>query len=158
MTDADTTSSGSSQLQGDVLCIALSPTLDVSSETERVVPMRKTRTSQQQWAPGRGAVNVARVIQRLGGHPDLLYCSGGPVGKIFDECLSEFSFPRIRIAIDGETRIAFMVAVEYSSGVSIHSGEPAAGPADSGIDSRNCRELSGPVYHCQWKSAYRKTC
>lgn len=110
MTDSDKTSSDSSQLQGDVLCIALSPTLDVSSETERVVPMRKTRTSQQQWAPGGGAVNVARVIQRLGGHPDLLYCSGGQVGKIFDECLARFNIPRVRVGIDGETRIAFMVA------------------------------------------------
>ncbi|GAA3958434.1 1-phosphofructokinase family hexose kinase [Allohahella marinimesophila] len=98
----------------EILCIALNPTIDISCTAERVQPTHKIRTSSQVRSPGGGGVNVARVISRLGGEAELLYCSGGATGKLLDDSLQDLPFDLLPVQIDEPTRIAFMVAEQQS--------------------------------------------
>lgn len=98
----------------DILCIALNPTIDVSCSAERVQPTHKVRTSSQTRSPGGGGVNVARVIARLGGKAELLYCSGGATGRLLDESLQDAPFGLLPVPIAESTRIAFMVSERLS--------------------------------------------
>ena len=92
-----------------ILSIALNPTIDMSSEAERVVPTRKIRTSNVKHHPGGGGVNVARVIDSLGGAVDLLFMSGGATGGLLEECLSRTAIGCYKVHIEQSTRLAYMI-------------------------------------------------
>ena len=49
-----------------VRTLTLNPSIDVSSDTERVEPTVKLRTVNERMDPGGGGINVARVLQRFG--------------------------------------------------------------------------------------------
>lgn len=51
----------------EIVTITLNPAVDVATSIERVVDTRKLRCSPARRDPGGGGINVARVIQRLGG-------------------------------------------------------------------------------------------
>jgi 6-phosphofructokinase 2 len=98
-----------------ILCIALNPTIDVSSDVARLMPTRKMRTHNQRQEAGGGGVNVARMIAELGGAPRLLVLSGGATGAVLEDALN-----RLPIAVDvvrtqALTRIAFIVHEEQTN-------------------------------------------
>lgn len=97
-----------------VLCVALNPTVDVSCDATRVRPTHKIRTCNQRHHPGGGGVNVARVIAEFGGHPDLVYLSGGATGALLDDLLDGSAIERHKIATKAPVRMAFMVYEEES--------------------------------------------
>jgi 6-phosphofructokinase 2 len=92
-----------------IVTLSLNPAIDVSSETDRVVPIHKIRTSNEEYEPGGGGVNVARVIVELGGNATLICPAGGFPGKMLDELLGVVPLPRRIVPIKGETRISFTV-------------------------------------------------
>lgn len=92
-----------------ILTVTLNPTVDISSDAELVRPTFKIRTTNQKHHPGGGGVNVARVINELGGSAEALYLSGGAVGALLDECIAGTSLKAHRVQTDGATRIAYMV-------------------------------------------------
>ncbi len=111
-----------------VLTLTLSPTIDVSGEAEAVRPVRKVRTKQIRFDPGGGGINVARVVTLLGGDAEALYLGGGEVGMILDRLLTEKGIRTHRIAVDGQTRLGFIVH-EQSTGLEyrfVPEGSPVA--------------------------------
>lgn len=92
-----------------IVTLSLNPAIDVSSETDRVVPTHKIRTSNEEYEPGGGGVNVARVVVELGGKATLICPAGGFPGKMLDELLGVIPIPRTIVPIAGDTRISFTV-------------------------------------------------
>jgi len=95
-----------------ILSIALNPTIDISCDAERVEPIHKIRTRNQQQYAGGGGTNVARVIAELGGAPDLLYLAGGASGRLFSHFMEACSIRCHRFDIGADIRIALMVHEE----------------------------------------------
>lgn len=64
-----------------ILTLTVNPALDISTSTEQVSSGHKLRCGASRLDPGGGGINVARVIQRLGGQTLAVYTAGGPTGK-----------------------------------------------------------------------------
>ena len=92
-----------------IVTLSLNPTIDVTSETDLVQPTHKIRTSNEEYEPGGGGVNVARVIIELGGEATLICPAGGFPGDMLDELLGAIPVRRRIVPIAGNTRITFTV-------------------------------------------------
>lgn len=93
-------------------CIAtltLNPAIDGACEADKVRPTHKIRTSNEHYDPGGGGINVARVIQRLGGDPVAIYLAGGMTGDVLDSLLDRDGLPRQRLPIQDQTRVSLAV-------------------------------------------------
>jgi len=100
---------------GPVLTFTLNPTVDLFSEVEAVRPIRKIRTSCDLADPGGGGINVARVVNMLGGKAEAVFLGGGPTGQWLDALLEAEGVPRRMLPIAGDTRVSFSVN-EHASG------------------------------------------
>ncbi len=78
-------------------------------------PSHKLRCSHAERFPGGGGINVARVVQRLGGDCLAFYLAGGVVGDRLQQLLQAEKVPSHRLEIDDETRESFSV-LETSTG------------------------------------------
>jgi 6-phosphofructokinase 2 len=92
-----------------ILCLALNPAIDISSDAEVVRHTHKTRTSNQQQFPGGGGVNVARVIATLGGSCDLMFLSGGATGELLEAMLKPLPVALQPFPMHDPVRVAFAV-------------------------------------------------
>ena len=92
-----------------VLCLTMNPSVDVSTHTGRVVPADKLRCGPARRDAGGGGLNVARVVQRLGGHSSALFPAGGPAGDWLVNHLQAAGLPVRRIPLSGDTRENFTV-------------------------------------------------
>jgi len=63
-----------------ILCVCLSPTVDVTYHVDHLHPSGTTRVSTMTERPGGKAVNVARVLHRLGEPTHLVAPAGGGTG------------------------------------------------------------------------------
>ena len=95
-----------------ILCIGLNPTVDISCTAESVGPIHKVRTWNEKYDPGGGAINVARVIDVLGGEPVLAYLSGGTTGLMLETLLKNYGFAQHCFKMGGPVRVAYMVHEE----------------------------------------------
>jgi 6-phosphofructokinase 2 len=98
-----------------IITLTLNPTIDGSASADVIQPLRKIRTTDERYHAGGGGINVARVINELGGKARALYLAGGATGAILDDLLGSTGIDTQRIAIKGYTRIAHTV-FERSSG------------------------------------------
>ena len=98
-----------------IVTLTLNPTIDGSATADTIAPIRKIRTSDERYHPGGGGINVARVVQELGGDALALYLGGGATGAILDDLLASAGVNCRRIPIAGYTRIAHTV-FERSTG------------------------------------------
>lgn len=87
-----------------IVTLTLSPTIDVSSHVDRVVPERKLRCAEPLAQPGGGGVNVARVLARFGADPLAIFTAGGHTGQLLIELLERDGISTQPIAIAGTTR------------------------------------------------------
>jgi 6-phosphofructokinase 2 len=92
-----------------IVTLTLNPAVDGSAEAEVVRPVRKTRTSNERYDPGGGGINVARVVQELGGSALAVYLGGGATGSVLDELLDAHNIPRRRVPIRDHTRVSHAV-------------------------------------------------
>lgn len=92
-----------------ILCIALNPAIDISSDAEVVRHTHKTRTHHQQQFPGGGGINVARVIATLGGTCELMFLSGGATGELLEAMLKPLPIVERTFRIHDPVRVAFAV-------------------------------------------------
>ncbi len=92
-----------------IATLTMNPTIDVSYDVARMQHTHKMRTQNEQYAPGGGGINVARVFHRLGGEALNFYLSGGETGPALDGLLAEHGLGCCRIPIAGATRIASAV-------------------------------------------------
>lgn len=99
-----------------IVTLTLNPAIDGAADAEHVHPVRKIRTSNERYDPGGGGINVARVVEELGGQGLAVYLSGGAPGPILDALLDRTGIPRRRIPIEGDTRISHTVH-DRSSGL-----------------------------------------
>ncbi len=89
--------------------LTMNPTVDVAYEVDSVRHTLKMRTRSEQYAPGGGGINVARVYVRLGGNARCYYLSGGATGPAFDGLVDLHQLVRARIPIAEPTRLATTV-------------------------------------------------
>lgn len=92
-----------------ILTLTVNPALDVSTSTEQVVSEHKMRCGRSRLDPGGGGVNVARVVQRLGGQALAVYTAGGPTGEAFRRLIEAERIPTLAVPIQGSTRESFTV-------------------------------------------------
>ncbi|MDH4412563.1 MAG: 1-phosphofructokinase family hexose kinase [Rhizobium sp.] len=92
-----------------ILCLALNPAIDISSDAEVVRHTHKTRTHNQQQFPGGGGINVARVIATLGGTCELMFLSGGATGALLEAMLKPLPIVERTFRIHDPVRVAFAV-------------------------------------------------
>lgn len=92
-----------------IATLTMNPTIDVSYDVGRMRHTHKMRTENEQYAPGGGGINVARVFNRLGGDALNFYLSGGETGPALDGLLADHDLRCRRIPIAGATRIASAV-------------------------------------------------
>jgi 6-phosphofructokinase 2 len=93
----------------NVATLTLNPALDLSTSTERVFPTEKLRCGPPRYDPGGGGINVARVVQRLGGQVTAVYTAGGLVGQMLRNNLDAIGLDQRVVAIAGLTRESFTV-------------------------------------------------
>ena len=99
----------------DILTITMNPAVDITTSTATVAPTHKIRCGAPQRHPGGGGINVARVVQRLGGDCAALFPVGGSSGEVLKRLLDEESISSVYVPISGETRESFSVK-ESSTG------------------------------------------
>lgn len=92
-----------------ILCLALNPAIDISSDADVVCHTHKTRTHNQQQFPGGGGVNVARVIAALGGRCELAFLSGGATGKLLEAMLQSLPIIQRPFGMHDPVRVAYAV-------------------------------------------------
>jgi len=98
-----------------IVTLTMNPALDLSTSVDKVVSKHKLRCSGTRFDPGGGGVNVARVIQRLGGQAGALYAVGGPLGEVYQDLLEAELDGATPIMIEGNTRQSLNVS-ETSTG------------------------------------------
>jgi 6-phosphofructokinase 2 len=118
-----------------IATLTMNPTIDVAYEVERVVPVHKMRTLTEQYDPGGGGINVARVFVRLGGSARCFYLSGGAPGAALDGLLDLHQLDRTRIPIAQPTRISTAV-LEQETGKEYRFNPP--GPRVSPEELQHC--------------------
>ena len=99
-----------------IITLTLNPAVDLACEADAVIPTRKVRTTTEQFDPGGGGINVARVVRELGGEALAVLLIGGGTGRFLQELLDEARVECLRIPVSGRTRIAVAVH-ERSSGL-----------------------------------------
>jgi 6-phosphofructokinase 2 len=98
-----------------VLCLTMNPAVDLSTDTDRVVPTHKLRCGEMLHGAGGGGINVARVLQRLGATAHVLCPAGGPSGEWLKSRLTDEGLIASLVPIAQETRMSLTVH-ELSSG------------------------------------------
>lgn len=94
---------------GHVVTLTFSPALDLSTDTDAVVPTRKLRCSELVEHPGGGGVNVARVATRLGASARAVAPLGGRTGSRVAELLHDEHIELAVIEVAAATRQSFSV-------------------------------------------------
>lgn len=92
-----------------VRTLTLNPSIDISSETERVEPTVKLRTADERLDAGGGGINVARVLHGLGVDVEAVYLAGGATGQVLERLLDREGLANQAIAIVGDTRTSLTV-------------------------------------------------
>ena len=92
-----------------ILTLTFSPSIDKSASVKALIPDKKMHCSNLNAEPGGGGVNVARVIQRLGGDVAAVFPSGGHVGKLFNDLLTAENVVFECIETKNETRENFVI-------------------------------------------------
>ena len=145
-----------------VRTLTLNPSIDVSSEAEKVEPERKVRTCCERIDPGGGGINVARVLNRFGTEVQAIFLAGGATGKAFEELLDREKLARRLIPIADDTRTSLTIHERSSrreyrfvpEGPSVTPEELKACLEAIGADTSNYFVASGSLPPCVPDSFY----
>jgi 6-phosphofructokinase 2 len=100
----------------DIVTLTINPAVDIFVNVARVEPTVKLRCSAPKRDPGGGGINVARVVQRLGGNVAAIYPTGGAIGKLLHRLLEREGIDSIVTPSHVETRENF-TAFEEDTGL-----------------------------------------
>jgi 6-phosphofructokinase 2 len=98
-----------------IITLTFSPSIDKSTTVEAMLPEKKMRCKTVRSEPGGGGINVARVINRLGGDVTAIFPSGGYTGMFFNYLLDNEKVPFTSIASKNETKENFVVLDEKTN-------------------------------------------
>jgi 6-phosphofructokinase 2 len=98
-----------------IVTLTLNPSIDAAATAQAVRPTRKVRTSAERYDPGGGGINVARVINELGGQSLAVYMAGGLTGGVLDDMVKQAGVRQWTVPIGGLTRVSHIVH-ELSTG------------------------------------------
>lgn len=113
----------------------MNPSVDLSTETERVVPTHKLRCTDTLHDAGGGGINVARVLARMGGQCTALCPTGGSSGQWLQARMAQEGMHGVFLPIAGETRVSFTVH-EHTTGAEYRFVMP--GPTLSEAEWQAC--------------------
>jgi 6-phosphofructokinase 2 len=88
----------------EIVTLTMNPAVDLSVETDQVLPNHKLRCRASRVDPGGGGVNVARAVRELGGSALAIYITGGGVGHTLTQLLRDTGIDSDPIVIVGHTR------------------------------------------------------
>ena len=97
------------------MTVTINPAVDIFVNVEKVEPTKKMRCSAPKRDPGGGGINVARVVNRLGGDVTAIYPVGGSIGKLLQKLLEREGIDSLVTPSHVETRENF-TAYETDSG------------------------------------------
>jgi len=92
-----------------IVTLTLNPAVDLSCQASAVQPTHKIRTFDEQFDPGGGGINVARVVHILGGEALALILTGGVTGLLIEELLDAAGVIWQALPIHGRNRISLNV-------------------------------------------------
>jgi 6-phosphofructokinase 2 len=92
-----------------IVTLTLNPAVDLGCVAESVLPSHKIRTFEEQYDPGGGGINVARVLHFLGSKALALIMTGGVTGRLLEELLDEEGVAWKALPIRGRNRISLNV-------------------------------------------------
>ena len=95
-----------------IITLTFAPSIDKSASVPEMISEKKMRCSAINVEPGGGGVNVARVIDRLGGDVTAIFPSGGYTGMFFNHLLENEKVPFVSIQTKNETRENFVILDE----------------------------------------------
>jgi 6-phosphofructokinase 2 len=98
-----------------IITITFSPSIDKSTSVLELIPEKKMCCSSPKLEPGGGGINVARVINRLGGEVTAVFPSGGYTGMSFNHLLENEKVPFVSIQTKNETRENFVILDESTN-------------------------------------------
>ncbi len=101
--------SGALTVSPSIVTLTLNPAVDLSCMADAVRPTHKVRTFEEQYDPGGGGINVARVVHSLGGEVLALVMTGGVTGRLLEELLDAEKVPWQALPIHGRNRISLNV-------------------------------------------------
>lgn len=92
-----------------IVTLTVNPAIDISTDVDQVISEHKLRCGPSHHEAGGGGINVARVVQRLGGHPIAIYSAGGPSGDAFTELFNREPIATIVVPVERSTRESFTI-------------------------------------------------
>ncbi|MDA5092492.1 1-phosphofructokinase family hexose kinase [Aliiroseovarius sp. KMU-50] len=92
-----------------ILTVTLNPSLDMTTEADKVRPEDKIRCDAPSLDPGGGGTNVARAINILGGEATAFVALAGFRGDQIAALLAQEKVPFDRFDMPGETRLSLAV-------------------------------------------------
>jgi 6-phosphofructokinase 2 len=98
-----------------VVTLTPNPAIDISTSVGKLEPTRKLRCAVARRDPGGGGINVARVIDRLGGDVTAVYPIGGATGRLLRRLVDREGIRSVTVEVREETREDFTV-LEGASG------------------------------------------
>lgn len=87
-----------------IVTVTMNPALDITTDTEAVVPTDKMRCGHARYDPGGGGINVARIAQLLGASVSAVFPAAGPTGDLVTTLVTASGVPVRRITIADSTR------------------------------------------------------
>lgn len=98
-----------------IITITFSPCIDKSAHVAELVAEKKMHCSEAKSEPGGGGINVARVLNMLGGNVMAVFPSGGYTGAHLNKLLQIEKIPFDAILCKNETRENFAIFDKASS-------------------------------------------
>ncbi|MFT3922093.1 MAG: 1-phosphofructokinase family hexose kinase [Myxococcales bacterium] len=87
-----------------VVTLTLNPAVDLNTTVDAMLPEHKLRCRDSQYDPGGGGLNVARVVQALGGEAIAAWTRGGPTGEMLHALLDAEKLRHAPLSIAQPTR------------------------------------------------------
>ncbi|MCQ4320226.1 1-phosphofructokinase family hexose kinase [Stutzerimonas stutzeri] len=126
-----------------IASLTLNPAMDLSVSTARVTSTEKLRCSLPRHDPGGGGINVARVVDTLGGDALAIYPAGGPFGDLLTRALDQLGLAHRPVPIVGDTRESFTVD-EFDTGLQYRFVLP--GPSLSSDELSRCLDALASLH------------
>jgi tagatose 6-phosphate kinase len=135
-----------------ILCVCLSPAVDVTYHVDRLHPSGTTRVSTIAERPGGKAVNVARVLHRLGEPTRLVAPAGGGTGDQLREGLAAAGLDAVLVDSGRATRRTVTVVERDGAGpttlvepASLDCWPDLVAAVETSLDEADVLVISGSV-------------